>query len=345
MLHRIFLFGLMVLFTSFAASAADGRLHAPMPFDQAKARSLDWAASRDITDKALIESVGKLWAASAEPLVAEEIHARVVQTAATIDPTVRDVLGKCQFGTVGAPDIELLKSDKLDAFMIQNLKAFVAKFMAQAGYFDEGQQLAATIDIGQLVDPATFLFFKAVCEHRLLMKKEGLATLKQLRQQTSNVPTRYATLAELMETDLEALEEKSLNEVSRLMSDAERRLNLGRGGERVQKVEEDIVARLDEIIKKLEAQQGGGGGGGGNGGGNQNQSGGPAGDSRVKGQTAPGEVDKKDIGNKAGWGALPPKEQAKAKNIIDRELPPHYRNAIEQYLKKLATRPEGTQGK
>jgi len=174
------------------------------------------------------------------------------------------------------------------------------------------------------------------------MKKEGLATLKQLRQQTSNVPTRYSTLAELMETDLEALEDKSLNEVSRLMSDAERRLNLGRGGERVQKVEEDIVARLDEIIKKLEAQQGGGGGGGDGKGGNQNQSGGPAGDSRVKGQTAPGEVDMKDIGNKAGWGALPPKEQAKAKNIIDRELPPHYRNAIEQYLKKLATRPEST---
>jgi len=342
MKHNIFFSGLMTLLLTISANAADERLLAPLPFDQAKAKSLDWAAGRNITDKAVIDSVGKLWAAGAEPLTADVIHERVVLTAAQIEPTVRDLIGKCQFGTIGAPEVAAVPAEQLDAFMTQNVKAFVAKFMAQAGYYDEGQQLAATIEVAQLVDPATYLFFKAVCEHRLLMKKEGLATLKQLRQQTSNVPTRYSTLAELMETDLEALEDKSLNEVSRLMSDAERRLNLGRGGERVQKVEEDIVARLDEIIKKLEAQQGGGGGGGDGKGGNQNQSGGPAGDSRVKGQTAPGEVDKKDIGNKAGWGALPPKEQAKAKNIIDRELPPHYRNAIEQYLKKLATRPEST---
>ena len=112
-----------------------------------------------------------------------------------------------------------------------------------------------------------------------------------------------------------------------------------RGGERVQKVEEEIVARLDEIIKKIEAQQGGGGGGGGDGQGNSNSSGGPASDSRVKGSTAPGEVDERDIGRKSGWGSLPPKEQAKARNLIDRELPPHYRAAIEEYLRKLAKRP------
>lgn len=343
-MRRTFLAGLLLLLSSLSVSAADNRLHAPLPFDQAKARALDWAASRNIPDKAVIDSVGKLWVSAADPTSADEIHDRVVQTATAIEPSMRELISKCQFGSVGAPDVEALKSDKLDAFMSNNLKAFVAKFLAQAGFYDESQQLAAGIELAQLVDPATYLFFKAVCEHRLLMKKEGLATIKLLRQQTANVPVRYSTLAELMETDLEALEEKSLNEVARLMSDAERRLQLGRGGERVQKVEEDIVARLDEIIKKLEAQQGGGGGGG-NGGGNKNQSGGPAGDSRVKGQTAPGEVDKKDIGNKSGWGALPPKEQAKAKNIIDRELPPHYRNAIEQYLKKLATRPEGSASK
>ena len=61
----------------------------------------------------------------------------------------------------------------------------------------------------------------------------------------------------------------------------------------------------------------------------------------MKGATAPGEVDKKDIGNKAGWGSLAPKKAAEAKNVINRNFPSHYREAIEQYFKKLANRPAG----
>ena len=38
------------------------------------------------------------------------------------------------------------------------------------------------------------------------------------------------------------------------MQDSERRLDLGRGGQRVQKVQEEIVESLNEIIKKLEQQ-------------------------------------------------------------------------------------------
>ena len=40
------------------------------------------------------------------------------------------------------------------------------------------------------------------------------------------------------------------------MKDVERRLELGRGGQRVQKQEDEIVVALDAIIEKLE-QQGG----------------------------------------------------------------------------------------
>ncbi len=328
---------LAALFSAGLASAED-RLFAPMAVDLVKAKTLDWAAGRGLTDKAQIEAVGKLWAATGEQSpAADELHDRVLQTAALVDPAIKQVVAQCQFGSRVVPASDLLASEKLEPFMAHNLRAFVVKFMAQSGYFDEGHALTKNVDAGQLIDPASFLFFKAVCEHRLLLKKDGLATLKQLRHDTSNVPTRYVSVAELMEKDLESLEEKTLNEVSRLMSDAERRLGLGRGGERVQKVEEEIISRLDEIIKKLEAEKSGGGGGGGSG---TNRSSGPIDEARLKGSPAPGEVEKRDIGKKSGWGALPPKEQAKAKNLIDRDLPPHYRSAIEQYLKKLATRPE-----
>ena len=59
-----------------------------------------------------------------------------------------------------------------------------------------------------------------------------------------------------MQHDLQGLKKDSLSEISRKMKDVERRLGLGRGGQRVQKEEDEIVASLDAIIEKLE-QQGG----------------------------------------------------------------------------------------
>ena len=63
----------------------------------------------------------------------------------------------------------------------------------------------------------------------------------------------------------------------------------------------------------------------------------------MKGATAPGDVDKKKLSNRAGWGALPPKEEARAKNLINRNFPSHYRQAVEEYFKKLASRRANTQ--
>ena len=67
-------------------------------------------------------------------------------------------------------------------------------------------------------------------------------------------------------------------------------------------------------------------------------SGSPAPDSIVKGAKAPGNVDRKNLKREAGWGALPPKEEARAKNLLNRNFPAHYRRAVEEYLKKIAGR-------
>ena len=92
------------------------------------------------------------------------------------------------------------------------------------------------------------------------------------------------------------------------MSDVERRLILGRGGEKTQKVEEEIVESLDEIIKKVEQQQQNSGGGGGQGG-NQNQSGGAAGDSSVKGRPLPAKSTRKTSATKPAGARLPEKSR------------------------------------
>jgi hypothetical protein len=122
--------------------------------------------------------------------------------------------------------------------------------------YDEALELLGALETKTVVDPAGLLYFKAVCEHQLLKKAEGLATIRTLLENTTSVPLRYKTTAELMQHDLQALKKDSLAEISRKMKDVERRLGLGRGGQRVQKEEDEIVASLDAIIEKLE-QQGG----------------------------------------------------------------------------------------
>jgi tetratricopeptide (TPR) repeat protein len=318
-------------------SAADDEVFAPMSSEKARSQTLDWAAGQGLKDRALIDSIGKLWAPGELQKRPTEIHKLAIRTFSLANPAADELVKQCQFGILAAPSSPLLESDANDDFFTSNLLAYVGTFLTQAEFFDEALAIFEKTKPQRLIDPASYFFHKAVCEHRLLKAKEGLATLKQLLENTSDVPVRYSTVADLMKSDLEKLKEKSLDEVARMMSDVERRLKLGRGGAKVQKTEEEIVSRLDELIKKLEQQQQQQ---------SQSQSGNGQGipegapDSIIKGSTAPGEIDERDIGGKAGWGALPPKQQTKARNLIDRELPPHYRNAIEQYLRKLAARPE-----
>jgi len=214
------------------------------------------------------------------------------------------------------------------------------RFLTQANFYDEALELFGRISPEQVVDPATLFFYQAVCQHQLLQKAAALETLDRLLNQTLSVPDRYASVARLMKYDLEQFREKSLDEIARKMADVKRRLALGQGGRRVQKLQDEIVDALDDLIKKLQEQANSSSmtSSSGQAGGNSNQSSGPAADSVVKGAPAPGRVDQKDIGNKSGWGALPPKQATRAKNLINRQFPAHYRRAIDQYFKKLATR-------
>jgi len=61
----------------------------------------------------------------------------------------------------------------------------------------------------------------------------------------------------------------------------------------------------------------------------------PASDSRIILGAGEGKIDKKLLQKTAEvWGKLPEKERAKAIEAIAREYPPHYREAIEGYLRK-----------
>ncbi len=340
LLSAVFVCGFVFVTGPKSQVLAADRLFAPMRAAQVRQQTFDWTTQHPDATDASRAAVEKLWSALPDNAGAGTLHEAAIRSFSLADSRIAEQIKQCRFGSLAINQMPVLADNEFPVFISANLRAYVSRFLAQAEFFDEAVTLAATVEPTQLIDPASYYFHRAVGEHRLLQKDAGLASLKTLLEDTADVPVRYSSVAELMQADLVKLKEKSLDEIQRMMSDVERRLDKASSGEKTQDVENTIIKRLDELIDKIEkqqqqqqqqqqqSQQNGG----------QAQS---AEDSRIKGSTAPGEVDQRDIGDRAGWGALPPKQQTKAKNLIDRELPPHYRNAIEQYLRKLARRPAG----
>lgn len=322
-------------------AAPEEVIYAAPSLDEVRSLVLNWTAD-ELAANAQAANVSKevaeLWAALEEPIPSSEVLRHVVESFGLVRRDVRDFVTQCDLSapSIRPVDIEPLLAENTTPFFQQNMLLFYARYLSERRMYEEALENFERIQPEEVVSPATYFFFKGVAEHALLKKEEGLKSLTTLLEQTEQIPTRYRNIATLLKYDLEELKEKSLDEVARMMSDVERRLSLGRGGPKVQKVEEEIIASLDLIIEKLEQQMGGGSGGGS--GGQSNQSNAPAQDSVVKGSTGEGEVENKDVGNKVGWGNLPPKEEAKAKQILGNLFPPHYQKAIENFSKKSAER-------
>src|SRR5207245_1333616 len=105
-----------------------------------------------------------------------------------------------------------------------------------------------------VVDPATYLFHPAVAEHALLQKDQANRTILRLLDDAVDVPDRYKMVSVLMALDMQSWKEKDLGEIARKMDNIERRLELARGGPQTQKIQKEVVARLDELIKQMENQ-------------------------------------------------------------------------------------------
>jgi hypothetical protein len=334
----------VVLIVSANVAAAEGTdLYAPRLAEQVRQDLLKWLSRHAVTNEKTVSSILQLWAASNTPVPPRQVFERLIQSFSLADPTVRQFVSACQpgasFRSLPKP---FLTQDESDEFLTAHLRLFYARALTQALLYDEALTVFARIDPAKVVDPSTCLFYRAVCEHQLLRKKEGLATLDKLLHKTEGVAEPYTQVATLMQDELSSLDDQSLSGVSRKMQDSERRLDLGRGGQRVQKVQDEIIESLDEIIKKKQQQL------------NQqqsqsqqqpennsNRSNRAAEDSMLKGATAPGNVDPNKKKRAGIWGGLPPKAATEAENRLNHEFPSNYRRAVEEYFKKLATKPAG----
>lgn len=226
----------------------------------------------------------------------------------------------------------LLNDPDLPPVVRQTLCLLAGRWLTRHARYDEAVELLTPLPLQHSVDPAALLFYRGLALHRLVRIEESVVCLQQLLENESRLPRRFASLARLMLDDARALKPGSLDEVARLMADVQRRQQLQRSGTRVMGQQEQVLQLLDQLIEDAGQEPGDqqpqetGNPGGGQ----------PMEESRNSGGQGDGEVAEKPLVAEGAWGNLPPRARAAALLEMTRDLPPHYREVIEEYFRQLA---------
>ncbi|QDU61119.1 hypothetical protein Pan216_19730 [Planctomycetes bacterium Pan216] len=231
-----------------------------------------------------------------------------------------------------APLPSMLASVDGDPFLGQQLKLFAGRELVRSQRLDEALTLLDKLEPKEVVDPAALHFQRGICLYYLHRTEHAKRDLGQL-DRIEDVPLRYRAMAQSMLANVDRLEPKSLDGIAHDMRDVKRRLALGRTGKRVQAIEKDVLDRLDNLIEDLEKQR------------QQQQSsssagGAPSGtpmqDSQRAGASGEGKVNERRFKEGDSWGNLPDKERQRIMQELGRDYPGHYRDAIEEYFRRLA---------
>jgi len=339
-----FVFSTVAALTVFGAAAA----YANLPDSLAKAPPWQAPTAEEVKTKALswlkqsgadAETLARgdaLWADAAEDATQDDLLERLAGTFALADKNAASLMRLCSApkDQLVLPEQPWLTDPQTAPPLAHNMRLLYGRWLVHQEMFDEALSQLTSLEPGDVVAPALLLFYQSVAHHTLLEKDAGLKAIGQLLDGMDQSPRRYIALAELMQQDLEGLNDDTLDHIARRMKDVRRRLDLGRGGKKVREVEDGVIESLDKLIKKLEEQQK-----------NQQNSGGmrdnirstrPAPDSMPIGGKGAGDVDKRPIGSKSGWGDLPPREREEALHALGRDFPSNYRDIIEQYFRKMA---------
>ena len=181
-------------------------------------------------------------------------------------------------------------------------------------------------------------FWKSVAAYKLnnreLARSYLRNVLEPMKPHNPPLAERHLVVASLMLDELtERWSKDDLDNTARKMDNVKRRLDLGLAKGDTQRLQKEIIDDLDKKIKDMEDEikkQNESSGGG------QAKSMQPSGDSKIMNGAGEGEVEnKKMIMSKDVWGKMPEKEKVKALEAVNRQLPPHIREAAEGFSKKL----------
>lgn len=261
---------------------------------------------------------------------------RTIETLAATDPAIAGYVNTLrQQATPDHLNVPLLKDAKYPAYVQNNLKLFLARSLANKRLHEDALALLRGLTPETLIDPASYYFYRAVCENKLRLKEAGmLSTNRLLSSMQQTAPERYLVVASLMQDEMVKWEDQDLGDIARRMEEIEARLDNSHGGPKTIEKQKEVIGLLDKMIKDLEDQcqkcnnscSG------------QAKSNSPAPESKIMQGAGDGEVDKKKlIITSEVWGKMPEKEKVKALEAVNRQLPAHIREAAEGFSKKLQT--------
>jgi len=206
-----------------------------------------WAAKADLS-AVKMKKFQTIWASKDLVLSDRVVNSLLLNDAASqLMADARDPL-------TPAPTVvpAVIADAKQPLFFRANLAVAYAKALSNRRIYEEALSTLKTVKPEEVVDPAVYLFHRAVAEHAMLLKEEAVRSITRLLDDVADVPERYKAVGALMLLDMLTWREKDLNWIARKMDNSGRRLQLARGGPVTQKIQKDIVSRLDELIKEME---------------------------------------------------------------------------------------------
>ena len=229
--------------------------HPPQVSD-VKAQVVAWL-QQNVADAALRGKALAIVSGIGEQATGSELLDRLAETFAAVDPKVAQLVEVCSHprSRVVLPTFALLTDSKTAPLVAANMRLYYGRWLIQGQWFEEALEQLGGLKTAEVVAPAELLFYQGVTYHRMLNKEEGLKVINQLLDGAEASPRRYVAVAYLMQADLNSLEEETLDHIARRMEDVQRRLDLGRAGPKVRKVEDGVIESLDKMIKKIEDEQ------------------------------------------------------------------------------------------
>lgn len=191
-------------------------------------------------------------------------------------------------------------------------------------------------------------FYAATAAYNMIDKKLTLQYLDKF-DDFFNKRFTHEYIGKLMRDEAIKWKDDDLHEASRLAANAARRLEQYKANGRTQKDQKKIVDILDKMIKKMEDDMEAA----------RQQAiadaaarmpnpnpiqGSPQDDSHIGLNKGPGKIEEKRLREYAEvWGTLGPKERAAAMMELTKDLPPKYREIIENYSKSISKTPTKSQ--
>jgi len=330
--------------------------------ETAKAKLQTWLKEVGKSDPQTLAKLDASWKDKEAPVLD-----RVAASLALGEPIAAKLLAEARDTNGPAPLIvpAVFKDQKQSAFYRANLGLLYARALTNRLVYEEALATLNLFNAEQVVDPSSYLFHRAVCEHAMLQKPEASKSIRRLLNEADQLaPERYKTVAILMLVDMDTWKDKDLGDIGRKMENIERRLKIARGGPETQRQQREVLNRLDELIKKLENQkkkkpgdgkdgQPGQPGDGQDGqcpdGGSKPGSGPPGPPQGITPPTSPAQDSQQPpgvggTGNakkvqfkklESQWDGLPPRERELALNELTMGMSPRHAEAVRNYFQNL----------